>query len=204
MSRWLLPVLGFMAASAPVVVAGPVGGVPPDPLLKAPNKKDFSAYGQSVQRSRGLVHFIVENLQSGPDALGVDGGGPTFGLWRIVCPTNESCRLSQSIVAGASRESILVARAYKHPSPVLVLSVPAGIYLAPGLALQVGAGKSRRYPFETCSADGCHTGIRLDKALIGELAAGKDGKVSFFDGTQKVVTVVLGLAGFAKGYAALK
>ncbi len=46
--------------------------------------------------------------------------------------------------------------------------------------------------------------IKIDEALFKELAKGKEAKVSFFDGSQKVVTVVLALEGFAEAYAAMK
>ena len=151
----------------------------------------------------GTLPLRAENEASNGAAETVSAAAE-FGSWRIVCPEGASCRLSQTIVAGAERAPLVVARAFKAPEAVLVLSVPPGIYLAPGLALKVGKGKSRRYPFETCDADGCHTGLKLDTPLLKDFAAGTEAAVSFFDGTQQVVTAVLSLNGFAKGYEAMK
>lgn len=201
MSRWVIGSFFLIAAAATASVSTYAFGETAAFLRQPKVEKDLTPRVFFVAGERFEVAGVAEAQQKAPTAA---GEGETFGTWKLSCPGSDPCRLAQSVVVGEKRELLLTARAYKGPEPVLVVSLPQGIYLAPGLALQIGTGKSRRYPFETCMNDGCHSGLKLDNALLAELSAGKDAKLSFYDGAQKVITVLLTLDGFKEGYDAMK
>ena len=85
-----------------------------------------------------------------------------------------------------------------------VFTMPLGIFLAPGFALKVDDKAVRRFAYENCDVEGCHLGIKVDAALMGELSSGKVATVQFYDAAQKPVVLNLSLDGFAPAFEALK
>lgn len=201
MSRWVTGTFFLIAAATTAGLSTYAYGKTAAFLTQSKVDNGLTPRAFIVVGERFEVAGVAETQQKAPTA---GEEGETFGTWKLSCPGSDPCRLAQSVVVGEKRELLLTARAYKVPEPVLVVSLPQGIYLAPGLALQIGTGKSRRYPFETCMDDGCHSGLKLDGALLTELFASKNARLSFYDGAQKVVTVLLTLDGFKEGYDAMK
>lgn len=127
-----------------------------------------------------------------------------FGKWALNCPENQKCRIAQTIIHKQTEQTVVIARVFKDKTGVLVLSLPKGIFLAPGVSLRIDKGKLIRYPFETCDESGCHTGLKLSKKLLSSLKRGTQASVIFYDSHQKPVLANLSLEGFTKAYAALK
>jgi invasion protein IalB len=90
------------------------------------------------------------------------------------------------------------------PGAVGVFTMPLGIFLAPGFALKVDDKAVRRFAYENCDVEGCHLGIQVDAALLGELSSGKVATVQFYDAAQKPVVLNLSLDGFAPAFEGLK
>ena len=147
--------------------------------------------------------------------------GDVFGRWQYLCPDNEPCRIAQSIVTKDGQRPVVVVRIFKPqtaeaeaaakdktkaetPVAVGVITLPLGIFLAPGFALKIDEGKARRFAYESCDERGCHLGLKIDKPMFAELNKGKTATVQFFDSAQKPAVLNLSLEGFAAAYEALK
>jgi invasion protein IalB len=148
--------------------------------------------------------------------------GRVFGKWQYLCPESEACRIAQSVVTIDGQRPVAVVRVFKEdpaaitdaakakpkdksePGAVGVITLPLGIFLAPGFALKIDEGKARRFAYESCDERGCHLGIKFDKPLFAEMAKGKIVTIQFFDSTQKPAVLNLPLEGFSAAYEAMK
>lgn len=129
----------------------------------------------------------------------------TFGKWQLSCPKKQKCRLAQTIIQRATQKTVVIARVFKAKNSVLVISLPKGIFLAPGVSIRIdNKGKFYRYPFETCDDKGCHTGLKISKRLLKALKRGNFASVIFYDSRQKPVLAKLSLEGFTKAFKAMK
>lgn len=129
----------------------------------------------------------------------------TFGKWQVSCPENQKCRAAQTIIQKKTEKTIIIARVFKDKGGVLLISLPKGIFLAPGVSVRIdNKGKFYRYPFETCDDTGCHSGLKLSKRLLRALKRGNFASVIFYDSRQKPVLAKLSLEGFTKAFKALK
>ena len=92
--------------------------------------------------------------------------GDTFKAWTARCETPQGaqkvCHLFQVAKDDESgRDLVHVAIGYRgnQPEPLAIISVPLGIFLPPGVVLQVDGGKPIRAPYEVCDPDACRAGF---------------------------------------------
>ncbi len=149
----------------------------------------------------GVITAYAENSEKKSQASQKQS---LFGKWALNCPKNQKCRVGQTIIHKQTEQTVVIARVFKDKTGVLVLSLPKGVFLAPGVSLRIDKGKLIRYPFETCDESGCHTGLKLSKKLLSSLKRGTQASIIFYDSRQKPVLANLSLEGFTKAYAALK
>lgn len=116
-----------------------------------------------------------------------------------------SCRLAQHHAVADTKEALLVANVLinQQGKPVAILSLPAGVYLAPGILIRVDRNKPFKLLYETCNPSGCHAGFELKPSVLRAFKRGAVAAVRFFDPQQKPIDVNVSLAGFTKGFAAL-
>ncbi len=119
----------------------------------------------------------------------------------------ESCVAFQNIVITESRQQLLtVVAGYLGPKgePWVVLTLPLGIFLPPGVVLKVDEGQQYDAPIKICTAKGCDAGIPLDDELLWLMKAGLVARVAFMDGTARnQITVPVSLAGFSAAFRTL-
>ena len=117
------------------------------------------------------------------------------------------CHLYQIFTAGENKRPLLrVAVTYLpgEEKPYLVLTMPLGMALPPGVQLQIDDGEKQRIPVNTCLPDGCRAGGNMADAMIDALKKGSTLKISFADMNLKTATVPVSLSGFTAGLASLK
>ena len=121
---------------------------------------------------------------------------------------DDQCFIMQNIFIQESGLKLLgVAAGYlgADDSPWLFFILPLGVDLPAGMVFNVDGGEEIKTPIRICMPDGCKASITLDKKLIWALKKGKQAKVAFLDGnTQKQITVGVSLAGFSRGFGALR
>ena len=81
----------------------------------------------------------------------------------------------------------------------MIVTVPLGISLTGGLAVQVDRNKPRRYAFEVCDPAGCHLAVPLDTRTMSAFKRGLVAVMQFRDRVGNATTVELSLKGVTRG-----
>jgi invasion protein IalB len=138
--------------------------------------------------------------------------GETFDNWTVKCEPGKDgapaqCFIFQNLILREGGQRVLhIAVGYSpdHPEPVVLLTLPLGISLPPGISLQVDQHTPFKFPVERCEPTGCRAGIKLDADRLDTFKTGTDAKVTFHDANRQPVTLPLSLKGFNAGLRALK
>ncbi len=138
--------------------------------------------------------------------------GKVFKDWRVQCETapgsdTEICHIFQNLTTKEDGKQILNAMIGYLPAKdeaVMILTLPLGIALPPGIQLQIDDGKAARAPIETCTPQGCRVGVPLTKEFITTMKKGNQMKVTFANLQRKGLTVPVSLSGFSAGLKELK
>ena len=140
-----------------------------------------------------------------------------IGDWEFVCPAasadgkpdgkpgKRSCRLVQNH-AGTGGGTVLLITIVQDTAkiPVAVVSVPEGVYLAPGIELTVDQGQSFKLLYETCNPSGCHAGFKIEGDIAAALKKGQIASHKVFDSKQQPVTIPVSLKGLTKALERLQ
>lgn len=131
------------------------------------------------------------------------------GAWTLRCEAaaaHVECILLQNLVLGASGQTVLqfaIGYAPGDTSPTVLMSLPLGISLPPGVTIRIDDGKTATFPVERCEPAGCRAGMKLRRQTIDQLSAGRELTITFYDGEREAIEVPLSLDGFSSGFAAL-
>jgi invasion protein IalB len=119
----------------------------------------------------------------------------------------ELCQISQTLTNTEINQPMMkVAVGYvpDKTEAVMVVTLPLGVILPPGIQLEVGDGKAARVPINTCLPSGCQAGVQLDKEFTERLKKGKTLEVSFAAPNGQAVKAPISLSGFTAGLGSLK
>ena len=126
-----------------------------------------------------------------------------FGDWRIRCNAAtgapSKCQMFQNVVVKDTGQPILqtvVGFMKDVAAPVGVITLPLGIYLPPGLTLQIDKGQSYELAFETCGQKGCRVRFSIDDTLLGTFKGGNVVEIVFYNGARKAIRIPVSLKGF--------
>lgn len=117
------------------------------------------------------------------------------------------CQITQLLNEKGSDQPVMqVAIGYLpgQEQPVAALTLPLGIWLPPGLQLQVDSGKKGRIPVDTCIPSGCRAGFELDAEFLASMRQGNQLNVTFGGGNRKPLTIPISLQGFSAALDSLK
>lgn len=132
--------------------------------------------------------------------------------WQVVCPSSKDkdrfCEISREIIDEKSgqrigRLAVVTEKGKKDPS--LVMSVPLGVLLRPGLGLRLGGEPVKSYPYATCDAGGCIVVVPFDDKLKDAMVASQD--AAFVIATpqdRNGIEVSFSMKRFAEVYGAYK
>ena len=136
-----------------------------------------------------------------------------FGSWTLRCSatasageTQRECMMFQNLVLKTGGQPVLqfgIGMAPPDNLPTVLVSLPLGISLPPGITIQIDSGSPATFPVERCEPDGCRAGIKLRDATVQQLSQGKQLHVTFYDGARKPLKVPLSLDGFGAAFKAL-
>jgi invasion protein IalB len=135
----------------------------------------------------------------------------THGSWTVRCEAADAgaqsgCIMFQNVVMKTGGQPVLhfaVGYAPEDGNPTVIISLPLGISLPPGISIQIDDGKTANFPVERCEPDGCRAGMKLREATIEELVKGTRLTITFHDGERQPISVPLSLDGFGPGFQAL-
>ncbi len=131
-----------------------------------------------------------------------------FGDWSVVCLSlpegGEFCRAVQSIGVKESNQTVMeVAIGPGRPAGerLIIISVPLGVFLPPGVMMRVDGAQEQQAPFQSCSAAGCHAAFPLTEENVELLRKGKQLLVTVLDSRRQPVAVPTSLSGFSDAIA---
>ena len=115
----------------------------------------------------------------------------------------QACHIVQDVTDNQSGEVVLRAEVGLIPGTkraLLLITVPLGVALRPGLGLRIDTGKPQQMLFDACARDGCRAATPMSAALIRAMKRGARAQVTVMrlDGERYVVPV--SLAGFTRGF----
>ena len=126
-----------------------------------------------------------------------------FGDWRTVC--NTLCVIAQGL-QNPEQPNIIYSSQISYVSdssdPVLQLNLPLGIYLPPGVAIDIGDNKHRA-PVTVCLPDGCKVLLQLTPALVQQLHDNAAYTVKLFVSEQSPRELKFSLRGFSDALTSL-
>ncbi|MCP3669959.1 MAG: invasion associated locus B family protein [Gammaproteobacteria bacterium] len=164
-----------------------------------------------------LVTTIMFSLLAAPFQLAAEEKVKSFKDWGYKCETpkgfdQEICFIFQSITNKKNQSRIAdITVAYtpkainKSNKPLMVITMPLGVFLPPGIQLRVDKGKeAARAPFIQCIQDGCQARAVLDDKMMSKLKSGNKLGIAFFTPQQKQLGFPVSLDGFTDAIDSLK
>ena len=139
-------------------------------------------------------------------------GEPTrFKDWAGECERlangDSSCHIVQNVVDPNSGSVVLRAEVGFIPGQsksLLLVTVPLGVDLRPGLDLRIDSAAPRKLAYYVCSPDGCRAALAFDQALINAMKRGAKARITLSKMDGRRQDVPLSLMGFTKGYNSLR
>ncbi len=136
----------------------------------------------------------------------------SFGSWIAKCEdatadTQGGCFIFQNLVLREGGQRVLqVAVGYVPSSqePIALVSLPLGISLPPGVAVELPDAQPIKFAVERCEPNGCRAGFKLNEKTLERLKSAAQMTVKFFDAQRRPIEVAVSLAGFTEGLASLK
>lgn len=134
-----------------------------------------------------------------------------FGSWTLRCSgpasgAHADCMMFQNLVQKAGGQPVLqfgIGMAPPDGRPAVLVSLPLGIALPPGLTVQIDSGSPAVFPIERCEPDGCRASFKMRDATVQQLSQGRQLRLTFYDGERKPLKVSLSLEGFGAAFKAL-
>ncbi|MCC6707989.1 MAG: invasion associated locus B family protein [Gammaproteobacteria bacterium] len=146
-------------------------------------------------------------------ALGVQAQDTqqVFGSWTLRCSgpgadAGADCMMFQNLVQKAGGQPVLqfgIGMAPPDGLPTVLVSLPLGIALPPGITVQIDSGAAAIFPIERCEPDGCRASFKMRDATVQQLSQGQQLRLTFYDGERKPLKVSLSLEGFGAAFKAL-
>jgi len=160
------------------------------------------------------AHLALANVQSKPNppAQKSPSDNQTSAAnmeWQTRCVGAEKkqCELFKTVhIAGKEKQfrlSEVAISSVEGQSAKIGVSLPLGVTLTEGLALQIDEGNMMSIPFSVCSTGGCLATGNIDQSVLSQLKSGNILNVYFLDGANKRIKIQLSLLGLAKGMDSL-
>jgi invasion protein IalB len=130
-----------------------------------------------------------------------------FRDWALRCGEQAGCYLEQRVYVEGAGDApllhVLIQSDERRGGLVLMLRVPLGILLPPGVRLQVDSGSPTDHPLHHCRVEGCIALVRLDDALHVSLEKGHEARVTFQTIDGRSIGVPVSLLGITAGLSSL-
>lgn len=164
-------------------------------------------------RPRILVALVaLVALATSWFASGAESAGErAYGAWTLRCQAvsgdaAQRCIMHQNLVLKTGGEPVLefsIGLAPGDGKPTVLLKLPLGIYLPPGIGIRIDDGQPASFPVERCDPDGCHAVMKLRESTVERLRAGERLEIEVHDAERVAVTMPLTLDGFGDAFDAM-
>ena len=134
--------------------------------------------------------------------------GKKFEDWTLRCgkaneQAPEACEMFQQHISQQTNKVVLHAAVGKLPNndkPGMLIVLPLGISLPPGVFIKVDEGESQAVPVERCTPDGWRVELLIDTPFLNKLKAGTTMTVVFHvydkQGQRERIGIPVSLLGF--------
>lgn len=143
-------------------------------------------------------------------APGVSAGGAENAkgtAWIKLCTTDEKTQKEQCLVTQELRDGnsgqLLASgsvRISEGDKTLLILAVPIGVLLPPGVRIQIDGDKPTVAPYTICFPAACVVRLEIDDDFIASMKHGNQMTVSVMNAERQAVGFPLTLIGFTKAY----
>lgn len=129
-----------------------------------------------------------------------------FTDWRVLCQSSgaaRSCQMLQSASASDHGPPVFllsISPARDAGASYAVVTVPVGVYLAPGLEIRVDDRRPFKVLYEICDQAGCHAGFKFSGAVSRAFHQGLDAKVRVWTAKTQAVEFPVSLRGFSAAF----
>ena len=131
-----------------------------------------------------------------------------FSDWRVLCQPSkqgETCQMVQSAAAQTDGPPVfLMSVSEATDQSYAVMTVPVGVYLAPGIELHVDNRRPFKVLYEVCDQLGCHAGFRLSGDVLSAFRRGLDVRARVWTARDKAVDFPVSLRGFIAAHNRLQ
>jgi len=159
----------------------------------------------------GPVAAQDDGMLMAPEGAGTTTEPEVFQDWAMRCeqpggPETRACYAYHRVLMEETDQAVLsvaVGFAPDGEAAMLVL-LPLGVNLPPGLLVRVDEGEELAYQYDTCLPRGCQTILLLDDDLLGQFRRGLAGEVTFMDLDGRTIGVSFPLTGFTAAFNAAR
>jgi invasion protein IalB len=133
----------------------------------------------------------------------------TIGSWTVTCSEGgkaNRCVMQQRLATKEKRQVVASAtiRVTKEGGAELIIAMPTGVVIGPGMAVTVDEAEAGKAAFRTCGPRVCQAAVSIDQDLINKLAKGKTLGATVQTLRGKPLGLQFTLDGFTKAYSAFK
>ncbi|MEM9206113.1 MAG: invasion associated locus B family protein [Pseudomonadota bacterium] len=132
-------------------------------------------------------------------------GNQQVSPWVKVCEAEpgdtgrEICLVTQEL-RGENGNFAASAAIRTHPEtdqkPAIIVGLPLGMLLQPGVRYQVDEGQQAALPFGICLPAGCFAEAEIDEGVVGSLKRGNELRILAISGRGQTLSFRMSLAGF--------
>ncbi|NND81659.1 MAG: invasion associated locus B family protein [Gammaproteobacteria bacterium] len=131
-----------------------------------------------------------------------------FGDWIVRCERekgkDKECVMTQQITSQSTGMSVLQANFAKtEQGTQMTLIFPLGIFLPPGVELEVVDHIKANYSVSFCSASGCYVNQILDNEMLEFLRRKEQANITVYSSPDNPVTVPFSIKGFLDAHRKL-
>ncbi len=171
--------------------------------VPAPLRRAGSALGLSGLAILFLLGTAPASAQLGEDVR----PGATHQDWQVLCedtPAGESCFITQAAADEDGEAIMQISIGFLEGERAMVIYLPLGLDLRPGILFQVGENLQREFPFQTCLPSGCRVLARVDTETLNAMRNGTTFRIGVRTMESDRIGVIEGsLMGFTAGFRAI-
>jgi invasion protein IalB len=154
----------------------------------------------------GAVAALAIAAMSVP-AAAQDTAAPSESLWNKICATDpatskEMCVVNQEIKAetGQFIASAAIRQVTGEEKISLVVAVPPGLMIQPGIRVQVDQSKPYELKYGICFTNACYAELEINPKIVKAMKGGSKLIITAVTPQAKAASFPMSLVGFTKAY----
>lgn len=157
---------------------------------------------------RGLMGCALGALAISSSAVGVQAQEQEQeSPWVKVCNVDpnankEICLVTQELRTNTGQflSSVAIREIEDEARKTLLIAVPTGMLIQPGLRVQIDSGKQTEAKFGICFPNACYSELVIDESFVTSMKQGGKMVITALNQQAKAVPLELTLIGFTKVY----